>query len=101
MASGLTGLHVCPDCDGQLVYPIAWHCESRWRWYVELRCPDCEWWGDGVFSQGEVERFDEVLDEGTDELAADLRAIMQANFQDEIGAFVYALNHDHIFPEDF
>ena len=54
-----------------------------------------------MFDQETVERFDEVLDEGTDALVADLKHIMQTNMEDEVGRFVAALEAEHIVPEDF
>jgi hypothetical protein len=48
-----------------------------------------------------VDRFDEVLDEGTDTLVADLKHLMQVNLQDEVSRFVDALENGHIVPDDF
>ena len=94
-------LHVCEACGSRLVYPLEWEEAGPRHWEVTLRCPDCETIGIGVFDQETVERFDEVLDEGTDALVADLKHIMQANMEDEVGRFVRALEAGHIVPEDF
>ena len=48
-----------------------------------------------------VDRFDEVLDRGTDELVDDLTRLIRANMEDEIERFVDALDADLILPEDF
>ena len=53
-----------------LVYPLDWEEAGPAHWEVTLRCPNCEWVGTGVFDQDTVDRFDEVLDEGTDALVA-------------------------------
>jgi hypothetical protein len=34
-------LHVCPECDRDLVYPVDWEEASATHWEVELRCPNC------------------------------------------------------------
>jgi hypothetical protein len=94
-------LHVCPDCDGRLVYPVDWAEIDRASWEVTLRCPNCEWGHTGVFDQETVERFDEELDHGTDSLVHDLKRLIHANMEEEIDRFSHALARDHILPEDF
>ena len=46
---------------------------SARSWSVDLRCPDCEWHGSGVYAQEVVDRFDEALDRGTEQLLGDLQ----------------------------
>jgi hypothetical protein len=94
-------LHICPCCDSELVYPTDWAPSDRKRWAVELRCPDCEWRGGGVYAQGVVDRFDEVLDHGTDRLLDDLSLLARANMEEQVERFVRALRLDLILPEDF
>jgi hypothetical protein len=94
-------LHMCPECDADLVYPTQWSEVERTRWEVALRCPNCEWTHTGVFDQDTVERFDEELDRGTDNLVDDLKRLIRANMEEEIDRFADALGADHILPEDF
>jgi hypothetical protein len=94
-------LHVCPDCDARLVYPVHWTEVDRANWEVMLRCPNCEWIHTSVFDQETVERFDEELDRGTDSLVDDLKRLIQANMEEDIERFAHALARDHILPEDF
>jgi hypothetical protein len=94
-------LHICPDCRSDLVYPIDWAPAEDRRWSVDLRCPECEWHGTGVYDQSVVDRFDEELDRGTESLVEDLRLLAQANMEDEIESFAAALTADLILPEDF
>lgn len=94
-------LHLCERCDSDLVYPTEWEEAGSTHWAVELRCPNCEWTVHGVFTQAEVERFDEELDRGTDSLVRDLKRLMHANMEDEIDRFMRALEGDHILPFDF
>ena len=95
------GLHVCGECSSDLVFPVEWDEAGATHWEVTLRCPNCEWYGTGVFSQDAVERFDEELDRGTEQLVRDLKRMMHANMEDEIERFVHALEADHILPDDF
>jgi len=92
---------MCGSCQADLVYPVEWEEYGATHWQVTLRCPNCEWNGTGVFEQTIVERFDEVLDRGTEALVRDLKRMMHANMEDEIERFVTALDADHILPDDF
>ena len=94
-------LHVCQRCSSQLVYPTAWEEASESDWHVALRCPDCEWRIEGVFSHAMVERLDEHLDRGTQSLVGSLKELAQANMAEEVDRFIAALRADHIWPIDF
>jgi hypothetical protein len=94
-------LHVCPECDRDLVYPVDWEEASATHWEVELRCPNCEWSEVGTYDQATVDRFDEQLDLGTDALVKDLRRMVQANMEAEAERFAAALDANAILPEDF
>jgi hypothetical protein len=100
-APPLDDLHVCPECDRELVYPVEWEESSSTHWEVLLRCPNCEWNEVGVFEQATVDRFDEQLDLGTEALIRDLKRLTRANMEDEIERFSAALTTDLILPEDF
>ena len=94
-------LHVCPECDQSLVYPIEWEEADETHWEVSLRCPNCEWGTVGTFVQESVDRFDEELDRGTEALVRDLKRLTRANMEDEVERFTRALAVDAILPEDF
>jgi hypothetical protein len=94
-------LHVCPNCESELVYPVDWAPADRQTWRVDLRCPDCEWHGGGVFAQEIVDRFDEQLDRGTEQLLGDLQLLVRSNMEEQVNRFVAALNSGGILPEDF
>jgi hypothetical protein len=94
-------LHVCVECDSELVYPVQWEEAGSDNWSVLLHCPNCDVFRDGVFTQDNVELFDEELDRGADALARDYKRLMRANMADEIDRFVGALNAGAILPEDF
>ena len=97
----IEGMHVCPECEGQLVQPVKWFEQGERSWHVDLRCPDCDWWGRGSFSQSDVDHFDEELDRGASLLVEDLRALTRSNMEGEADRFAMALATDSILPEDF
>jgi hypothetical protein len=100
-ATPVEDLHICPQCDRDLVYPVDWEEASVTHWEVELRCPNCEWTEVGTFDQATVDRFDEHLDNGTETLVKDLRRLVQANMEAEAERFAAALDANAILPEDF
>ena len=95
------GLERCPSCESDLVYPVDWREADDDRWELELRCPNCEWFTRSVHGQDEVERFDEVLNGGTDVLIESLETLTRENMEADIEAFVRALEKDLIEPFDF
>ena len=94
-------LHTCVECDSELVYPVQWEEAGPENWSVLLHCPNCDVFREGVFTQENVELFDEELDRGADTLARDYKRLMRANMADEIDRFVGALDAGAILPEDF
>jgi hypothetical protein len=96
-----TGLHICPECDSELVQPVDWAEAPQGFWELVLQCPNCFWTDEGVFEQEEVDALEERLDDGLTEMLSDLRRLTQANMSEEIERFAAALNADLILPEDF
>jgi hypothetical protein len=94
-------LHICPSCHSPLVAPVAWSEAGPAHWDVTLRCPNCEWFGGGVFDEQMVETFDEELDRGTEALVRDLQRLIRANMEDDVDRFLAALAADQIWPMDF
>jgi hypothetical protein len=94
-------LHVCVECSSDLVYPTDWQEAGPDHWDVELRCPNCEWRGSGIFHQNVVEAFDDELDRGIDVLLTDYRALVSSNMEEEVERFARALDVGAILPADF
>lgn len=94
-------LQICINCNSDLVYPFNWEDVADSRWWIELRCPECEYVREGTFYQIEVENFDRFLDRATDKIADDLLAVERTNMSESLELFVQALANDHILPVDF
>ena len=97
-----------PRCTSARAAARAWSSRPRWEqagdrthWRVWRRCPECEWAGEGVHGEGEIDAFDEQLDLGAHELADELRALEHANMSEMADAFVVALAADLIGADDF
>ena len=94
-------LHVCVNCESELVYPVQWEEAGPESWHILLRCPDCEWNESGVFPQTQCDRFDDELEAGTETLTKDFKRLVTANMAEEIERFIQALDADGIQPMDF
>ena len=94
-------LHTCVACSSELVYPVRWEEAGPDNWNVLLHCPNCEVHREGIFTQQNVEEFDEELDRAGDVLARDYKRLVLENMAAEIERFVGALEADAILPEDF
>jgi hypothetical protein len=94
-------LHICPECAADLVYPVEWEEHKGDRWRLSRRCPSCEWSGTGEFDQASVDRFDDVLSEGTEALLTNLRSMVRANMEEDVERMIAAINDDLILPIDF
>jgi hypothetical protein len=94
-------LHACTECGSRLVHPVDWSEAGSAHWRVELRCPECEWRGGGVYHQDLLDRFDAELDAGTAALIDDLAELTAANMEEEVERFVSALRAGQVLPEDF
>jgi hypothetical protein len=101
IAKVIDDVSVCVHCECDMVYPIDWEQADGAYWRVTLRCPNCEEVSPGVMDEELIEKFDCLLDRGTDSLVRDLRNLTYANMATEINAFVGALDGDNILPEDF
>jgi len=80
---------------------VSWEERSGDSWRIERRCPNCEWTHVGEFTQDEVELFDDVLNEGTEDLLVSLRNFARANMEEDIERLIEAIRHDRIHPMDF
>jgi hypothetical protein len=95
------GLHLCQDCESELVQPVDWQATTNDRWELTLYCPNCDWSCCGIYSHEQVEGLEEQLDLGVEAIVRDLKRLTSANMADEIERFAAALEADLILPEDF
>ena len=95
------GLHICPDCNSDLVQPIDWSEAPEDCWNLALNCPNCDWYAEGLYTQDQVRELEDRLDEGLADMLRDLQRLTQANMADQIDRFVTALYADQVLPEDF
>lgn len=95
------GLLVCTNCGSPLMHPIDCEEHGHDRWYLELRCPECESVRPGLFDLDMLNELDSELDLAEAEIKADLARLTNANMLEFVTRFVSALNADAIHPLDF
>jgi hypothetical protein len=100
-ARGVRELEACPECDADKVCPVDWTEVADGFWELDLRCPECEWRSTGLYDQDEVDRYDDVLADATDDMITELERLTHENMADDIRRFVTALERDAILPFDF
>lgn len=100
-ASAGEELHVCLDCESELVQPLEWRATEDDRWDLTLHCPNCDWSRRGIYSHAQVDALEEQLDLGVESIVEDLQRLTSANMADQIDRFAAALEVDLILPEDF
>jgi len=94
-------LHVCANCECDLVQPTSWNDTGDGRWDLMLECPNCGASESGIFTRLQVERLEDHLDEGLTAMIADLQRLAQANMSADIDRFIAAMDAGLILPEDF
>jgi hypothetical protein len=100
-ATASHGLHVCPNCSSDLVQPVEWEPAGDDAWSVLLRCPECEVFQAGAFTQPELDAYDVELDRGEALLRVAYLQVSTENMAAEIEAFAQALGAGAVLPEDF
>jgi hypothetical protein len=100
-SQGPRELEMCPNCSSDFVYPEYWTEEGPRHWRVSLKCGECEYTEVGVFSQNEIENFDNALDRFNADVLADLRRITRSNMLEETDFFVRVLEADIVTADDF
>lgn len=74
---------------------------GRDSWWLELHCPECHWVAADVFGQEDIEKFEQELDGGHEELTAGLLELVRVNMSEYVDRFIQALTADAIYPMDF
>ncbi len=92
--------HVCRTCRLPLVQPEALTAEGP-AWRVFLRCPSCRTTTEELLDAAALERLDDQLDNGTQQLIEALARMTELNMREYADRFAAALAADAITPGDF
>jgi hypothetical protein len=95
------GVHSCPLCGCDLVYPVEWVRRENRTWLLTLRCPNCELARDVVADREAVEHLNRWLYQSAQVLAREADELGRRYFEEEAEKLVAALRGDLILPMDF
>lgn len=90
-------MHVCLECDSDLVQQIGSQRIASELWAVQLSCPSCHNCSSGIFNTTQLDQSTQVAEAGSASLRSDLNKLVLA----ESEVFFEALAEDLILPEDF
>src|SRR5262245_12281824 len=94
-------LDICPECDSRLVQPQSIEMWGEGSWWLELRCPECDWIAADVFGQEDLAGLEKELARGHERLATDLMKLVRTNMSEYVDRFVLALAANAIHPMVF
>ena len=78
-----SGLLVCPSCRSMFVVPVAYHAADDGRWWMRLRCGECERSRELTVPVEQAQRYER-------ELGRSVRGLRETLRHDPIGASEFA-----------
>ena len=94
-------LEICPSCERDYVQPVSWEPAGEDRWWMFLRCAECDASRDVIVSNRDAERFETALHARATVLSRSLRELESEQMAAEAEVFVAALQRDLIDAGDF
>jgi hypothetical protein len=94
-------LRRCPMCRSTFVVPVDFHVVDEERWWIRLRCGECERARDVTLSNEEAQRYERELDRSVAKLRKLVRAVDREAMEQELTTLVSALARDLIGASDF
>jgi hypothetical protein len=100
-ATGPTALEVCVACRRDFVNTIEWEPVGHDRWWMLLRCGECDSWREATVPNAAAARFDVELDRRADALHRALHKIDREQMIASANTMIAALRHNLIDAADF
>jgi len=91
----------CGECGCDTVQPVEWDGYGPRHWKIELRCPNCEARCTTIVEDDVAELCDRAHQRGVDALELTLTKVADANSERDIERLRFALENNHLLPEDF
>ena len=91
----------CGECGCDTVQPVEWDGYGPRHWKIELRCPNCEARCTTIVEDDVAELCDRAHQRGVDALELTLTKVADANSERDIEQLRFALENNHLLPEDF
>jgi hypothetical protein len=96
-----TDLEMCLVCRSDFVNPVDWEPLDDERWWMLLRCGECETWREVVVPDAVAERYDAELDRRLDVIDGALHTIDHERMVGEVETMVVAIRRGLVDAADF
>jgi hypothetical protein len=100
-AAETSGLSACPLCEKDYVVPVEWEPVGEDRWWIYLRCAQCDTAREITVANAVAERYDEELAEGERAIKRAAQRLELQRMAGEADVFAAKLHSGLIEPDDF
>jgi hypothetical protein len=100
-ADPATELETCLVCGRDFVNPVDWEPLDGGRWWMLLRCGECDTWRELTVPDAVAERYDAELDRRLDVLDGALHRLDRQRMVGEVETLVAALRRGLVDAADF
>ena len=97
----MAALSVCPSCGSHLLQPLKWEPHGDDEVRVDLRCPECNTWMQGCFSQADRTELDRLQTAGREEIVHAYEQSVSEAMEALADCLEQALALDLVGPDDF
>ena len=92
---------VCPSCLRPFACPVEWDEDGDTHWWIALRCGECGHRREVTLANTDTARLEESLAEDALLIQRAAERFDAERMALEVDAFIFALGHDLIAPDDF
>jgi hypothetical protein len=96
-----TDLETCLVCNRDFVNPVDWEPLDGGRWWMLLRCGECDTWREVTVTDAVAERYDSELDARLDVLDDALHVLEHERMVGDVETMVAALRSGLVDAADF
>lgn len=93
-------LSVCKRCSRSNVIPVMWKSILEGT-RLDLYCPDCQYTRSVIANKEHSDAFDDYLNDSTYNLVQALKQFARQRLEEDFEDIIYAIQHNHLQPEDF
>ena len=91
----------CGACGSSVVCPVDWQIAGEERWWISFRCGECGARSERIVTNAAAAALDRRLAAQSDEIRVEAERMERDHMENEVDAFIAALNRDLIAPADF
>jgi hypothetical protein len=96
-----TDLETCLVCRRDFVNPVDWEPLDGGRWWMLLRCGECETWREVTVTDAVAERYDAELDRRLDVIEEAVQTLDRERMAGDVETMVAALRSGIVDATDF